>query len=88
MTENPPRDEQAERVHETFDSFTSRMHDRLDDETRGSVERLRAAAAAGDAESVRQHMEIVRERHGWLYRELAAHPGVATLLDELALWGF
>jgi hypothetical protein len=37
---------------------------------------------------MRTHMESLREQHGWLYKELAAHPQVATLLDELALWGF
>lgn len=83
-----PVDEHVERVHKTFDSFTDQVHDRLDDEALSSVERLREAAAARDAETLRQHLENVRERHSWLYRELAAHPGVATLLDELALWGF
>ena len=83
-----PSDEHVERVQKTFDSFTEGVGDRLDDAARGSVERLREAAAARDAETVRQHLENVRERHGWLYRELAAHPGIATLLDELALWGF
>jgi hypothetical protein len=86
--DDPPSDEHAERVRKTFDSFTDRVHDRLDDEAFSSVERLREAAAARDSETLRQHLENVRERHSWLYRELAAHPGVATLLDELALWGF
>jgi len=83
-----PADEHADRVHRTFDSFTEGVGDRLDDAARSSVERLREAAAARDAERLRQHLENVRERHGWLYRELAAHPDIATLLDELALWGF
>ncbi len=86
--DDQPGDEHAKRVDKTFDSFTGGVRDRLDAETRESVERLRQAAAAKDAETVRKHLEDVRDRHGWLYRELAAHPGIATLLDELALWGF
>ena len=62
--------------------------DRLDGGARESVERLREAAASRDAEKMREHMGEVREQHGWLYRELAEHPAIATLLDELALWGF
>ena len=53
-----------------------------------AVEKLREAAANKDAGKVREHMGEVQQRHGWLYRELAEHPGIATLLDELALWGF
>jgi hypothetical protein len=49
---------------------------------------LRDAASRKDREGLREHLTEAKERHGWLYRELAAHPELATLLDELALWGF
>jgi Tfp pilus assembly protein PilO len=51
------------------------------------VEKLRAAAASKDGEALRAQLTDMRERHGWLYRELVAHPTVAALLDELALLG-
>jgi hypothetical protein len=91
MTDNaksPPSDDHSARVQEAFDSFHQKLGDRLDSGARESVERLREAAARKDADRVREHMGEVREQHGWLYRELAEHPAIATLLDELALWGF
>jgi hypothetical protein len=84
----PPSDDHSARVQEAFDSFHQKIGDRLDSGARESVERLREAAARKDADRVREHMGEVREQHGWLYRELAEHPAIATLLDELALWGF
>jgi hypothetical protein len=89
MTEKaPPSDDHSARVQEAFDSLHQKLGDRLDGGARESVEKLREAAARRDADEVREHMGEVRERHGWLYRELAEHPGIATMLDELALWGF
>jgi hypothetical protein len=91
MTDNakgPPSDEHSARVREAFDSLHQKLGDRLDIGARESVEKLREAAASKDAEKMREHMGEVREQHGWLYRELAEHPAIATLLDELALWGF
>ena len=84
----PPSDEHSARVQEAFDSFHQKVGDRLDVGARESVERLREAAASRDAEKMREQMGEVRDQHGWLYRELAEHPAIATLLDELALWGF
>ena len=84
----PPSDDHSARVQEAFDSFHQKLGDRLDSGARESVERLREAAASKDADKLREQMGEVRERHGWLYRELAEHPAIATLLDELALWGF
>ena len=75
-------------MREAFDAFHEKLGGRLDGAARESVEKIREAAAAKDAEGVREQMGEVKERHGWLYRELAEHPEVATLLDELALWGF
>ena len=76
------------RVTGAFASLQKKVADRLDPESRGSVERLRDAAAKRDAERLRDHLGEVREKHGWLYQELAAHPEISTLLNELALWGF
>jgi hypothetical protein len=84
----PPPEEHAARVQKAFDAFHEKVGERLDDKARDTVERLRAAAAEKDAEKLREHLGEVKERHGWLYRELAEHPAIATLLDELALWGF
>jgi hypothetical protein len=83
------RDEAHERrVRDAFDSFLGRHGERLDEKGQGLLERLRKAAAQRDKERLREHLNEARERHGWLYRELAEHPQLATLLDELALWGF
>ena len=84
----PPSDEHESRVQEAFDAFHEKLGSRLEGEARESVERLREATARKDAERVREEMGGVRERHSWLYRELAEHPAIANILDELALWGF
>jgi len=76
------------RVREAFDSFDKKLGERLDPHAREYVQKIRESAAQKDAEGVREHLTAVRERHGWLYRELAEHPAIASLLDELALWGF
>ena len=86
--EVPPREEHEARVHEAFDAFHEKLGARLDGDARESVERIREAAAEKDADKLREHMTQVQEQHGWLYRELAEHPAIANLLDELALWGF
>jgi uncharacterized protein YdaU (DUF1376 family) len=83
----PPGDHEA-RVHEAFDAFHEKLGARLEGDARESVEKIRAAAAENDAGKLREHMTQVQEEHGWLYRELAEHPAVANLLNELALWGF
>jgi hypothetical protein len=84
----PPTNDHSSRVQEAFDSLHQKLGDRLDSGARESVEKLREAAAKRDADKIREHMGEVRERHGWLYHELAEHPAIATLLNELALWGF
>jgi len=88
MTEPPVTPDHSDRVREAFDSFHEKVGERLEGDARESVERLREAAASQDAGKFREHMGEVQERHGWLYRELAEHPAIANLLDELALWGF
>jgi hypothetical protein len=91
MTDEKPSTEQdrdhAERVQGAFDSFSRQVHEKLDRDTRESVEKLRQAASEKDADQLRRHLTDLRDRHGWLYRELAEHPAIATLLDELALLG-
>jgi len=79
--------EHAGRVRGAFDSFSEHLHEKLDDETRESVDKLRRAASAKDADTLRRHLTEVRDRHSWLYRELVEHPEIAALLDELALLG-
>ncbi len=83
-----PSDDRARRVHASFDALHDKVEGRLDADSRTAIEKVRIAAAEGDREAMRAQLGALRERHGWLYEELAAHPQVATLLDELALWGF
>lgn len=78
----------AERVQEAFDSLHADLGERVGDDAKEELERLREAAARGDGGEVRERLAAVRESHGWLYAEMAAHPKIATLIDELALWGF
>ncbi len=84
----PSPEDHAARVREAFDAFHDKVGERLDGSARATVEQLRAAANEKDVEKLREQLGEVKERHGWLYRELAEHPAIATLLDELALWGF
>lgn len=75
------------RVSESFDALQAKVGGRLDDAGRDSIQRIQAAAAAKDTAALKTHLADLRERHGWLYKELAEHPRVAQLLDELALFG-
>ncbi len=83
-----PSDDHDKRVRDAFDSLDRHVGPRLDENSRRSVEELRSAASSRNAEGLRTGLTDVRERHGWLYRELAEHPDVSNLLNELALWGF
>ena len=76
------------KVREAFDAVRRDLGHRLGDEERAAVERVRDAAAEGDADKARGALAEVKERHGWLYEELVKHPSLATIIDELALWGF
>ena len=80
-------DPHAERVHASFDSLHEAIGEKLDPAARAAMERLQAAAAERDGAAVRKQLTEVRNRHGWLYRELVAHPRLQALLDELALLG-
>ena len=81
-------DEPNDKVHEAFDAVRRDLDDRIGVEERAAVERLRDAAVDGDAARAREELASVKERHGWLYEELVKHPSLATIVDELALWGF
>ena len=76
------------KVHEAFEVVRKDLGDRLGVEEQAAVDRLRDAAVDGDAVRAREEMATVKEQHGWLYEELVKHPSLATLIDELALWGF
>jgi hypothetical protein len=84
----PPEKAHEERVHGAFDDLESRLGDRADDSAKGALSKLREAAARRDADATRQGLASVREQHGWLWEEMSRHPRVASLIDELALWGF
>ncbi len=80
-------DEHQERVRAAFDDFGAKLGDRVSPEARATVDSLRDAALEKDAASVRGHVDALKERHGWLWEELTAHPRVAALVNELALFG-
>lgn len=86
MADKPP-DDHEQRVSESFDALHRQVGGRLDAAGREAIDRIRSAAAARDTAALKNHLAELRERHGWLYNELAAHPRVANLLDELALFG-
>ncbi|MEP6995294.1 MAG: hypothetical protein ABI968_12280 [Acidobacteriota bacterium] len=86
MPEKPPEDH-ASRVRASFDALHDQVGSRLDPAGREAIEKIRAAATAKDAAALKAHLAQLQEHHGWLYTELAAHPRVANLLDELALLG-
>ena len=76
------------RVRDAFDSLHKNIGDRLDDSARTSFDGLREAAERRDRDTLRRELSTVQEKHGWLYRELAEHPELSNILNELALWGF
>ena len=76
------------KVREAFDAVHRDLGDRLGAEEKAAVDRLRDAAAEGDAARAREELAAMKERHGWLYEELVKHPRLAAIVDELALWGF
>ena len=86
MTETDS-DPHRSRVSESFDALQAKVGGRLDDASREAIQRIQDAAAARDTAALKTHLDDLRERHGWLYKELAEHPRVAQLLDELALFG-
>jgi hypothetical protein len=81
-----PEDHDA-RVQASFDSFHETVDPKLSPDAREAMAKLRQAASDRNGEALRTGLKDLRDRHGWLYRELAAHPRVAALLDELALIG-
>ncbi|HEX5855080.1 MAG TPA: hypothetical protein VFZ57_05625 [Thermoanaerobaculia bacterium] len=83
----PPDEAHEERVRTAFDDLGARLGDRATPEARASVENLRAATLEKDAARLREHLDDMKQRHGWLWEELIAHPRVAALVNELALMG-
>lgn len=88
MADETEDGKQGAKVHDAFDAVRRDLDGRLGADEQAAVERLRDAAAGGDATRVREEMASVKERHGWLYEELVKHPSLAAVIDELALWGF
>jgi len=80
-------DEHQERVRAAFDDLGAKLGDRISPEARATVENLREAALEKDAVRLRGHLDDLKTRHGWLWEELTAHPRVAALVNELALFG-
>ena len=80
-------EEHEERVRAAFDDLGAKLGDRVSPEARTTVESLRAAALEKDAVRVRGHLDDLKQRHGWLWEELSAHPRVAAIVNELALMG-
>jgi hypothetical protein len=76
-----------ERVRAAFDDLGAKLGDRVSPEARATVESLRAAALENDAVRLRGHLDDLKQRHGWLWEELSAHPRVAAIVNELALMG-
>lgn len=76
------------RVAEALGDLHQALGDSLSQPARESLEKLRHAVAAGDRDRAREHLREVQEKHGWLYNQLASHPEIAALLNELAIWGF
>ena len=77
----------SRRVHEAFDDLDASLGGRATPEVRASMEKLRAAVLDRDAAGVRDQLSNVKARHGWLHAELASHPRLAELVNELALMG-
>ena len=76
-----------ERVQAAFDDLGAKLGDRVTPEARASVENLRAATLDKDAARLRAHLDVVKEKHSWLWEELTTHPRVTALVNELALMG-
>ena len=84
---NGPDGAHQERVRAAFDDLGTKLGDRVSPEARAKVESLRAAALEKDAVRLRGHLDDLKQRHGWLWEELSAHPRVAAIVNELALMG-
>lgn len=83
----PLGDEYHDRVNSAFDDLDAKLGDRATPEARASFANLRAATLEKNAARLREHLDEVKQKHGWLWEELAAHPRVAALVNEFALIG-
>ena len=87
-TGKPPDDGHEARVNDAFDELSSKLGDRAEGPAGDALARVREAATRRDAEAARAGLTAVQVEHGWLWEEMTQHPRVASLIDELALWGF
>lgn len=81
------RESHADRVRSAFDDLGEKLGDRATPEARASFDSLRAATLEKDAARLRAQIDDVKEKHGWLWEELTAHPRISALVNELALMG-
>ena len=82
-----PDDVHQERVRAAFDDLGVKLGDRPTPEALASVENVRAAVLEKDVARLRGQLDDMKEKHGWLWEELSAHPRVAAIVNELALMG-
>jgi hypothetical protein len=88
MTDQPPKPlDHSDEVQAAFDDLHEKLGDRATPEAKARVEALREATLAQDGVRVKAHLEAMKESQGWLWTELTAHPRVAALVNELALFG-
>jgi hypothetical protein len=87
MDEKGNKTPHEQRVREAFEAFHQQIGNRLDARARESLADVREAASEKDGDRLRKQLNNLSRHHSWLYRELASHPQVANLLDELALLG-
>ncbi len=88
LTRNESDDDHEGRVEEAFDAFHADVAHRASEEEKDRLEKMKAAVVRKDAGEVQEHLSFIKDAHSWLYREMTGHPKLATLIDELALWGF
>jgi hypothetical protein len=83
-----PAAEHERRVHEAFDALNADLGDRAEGGAKEEIERVREAALRKNASEVRERLDMMERANSWLHSEMLQHPKIASLIDELALWGF
>lgn len=75
-------------ISRTFESWRESIDKPIskDDETR--MLGIRDAAARGDAEETRRHLESTKTESNWLYEEMMKHPEISAIFRELSIMGF
>jgi hypothetical protein len=82
----PAGDDHEKRVEKAFDSFHETLGEKAD-ASREALQKLKEATAARDVSAMRNELHAVKEEHGWLFEEMAKHPDLAALVNELARLG-